>query len=186
MGQKSQKFVPAPRLVCIELNPGPGRGHQWSEEQKWRIITLWKYQGRSLHAIAEELEVDRRNVKRLIEKYKKTGKVERRSGQGRKRKLTRKDVGQMRKQAKRGKSAPDIARNYNRKHKQEEKTISKNTVKRELKQSGLKYLVREEVEELTSTQIASRLAYAKRKRQFDWTPVLFTDEKTFLLGITMK
>ena len=182
MAQKSQKYVPPPRLVCIELNPGPGRGHQWSEEQKWSIITLWKHEGKSLHAIATELGVDRRNVKKLIEKYKETGTVERRSGQGRKRKLTRKIVGQMRRKAKQGKSAPQLARRYNQKHEEEGQTISEWTVRTELKGTGLKYLVVEEKEELTPKQISDRLAYAKKRVKFDWRPVLFTDEKTFPVG----
>jgi DNA-binding MarR family transcriptional regulator len=80
-----------PRLVCVELNPGPGRGQQWGEEQKWSIIALWKHGGKSLHAIAREFGVDRRNVKRLIETYNKKGTIDREPGQGRKGKLTRKD-----------------------------------------------------------------------------------------------
>src|SRR5688572_4918045 len=38
MDKKSQQVVPAPPLVGVELNPGPGRGHQLSEDERWRVI----------------------------------------------------------------------------------------------------------------------------------------------------
>lgn len=183
MAQNSPKLIPAPRLICVELNPGPGRGHEWSEERRWEIITKWNQEGKSIHAIAKELGIDRRNVKRLIEKYKETGSVERRSGQGRKRKLTRKVVRQMKQKAKRGKKATEITRDYNVTHENEGKTVGVHTVRRELKREGLKYLVNQEREELSPDHIAKRLAYSRKMLQYDWSQVLFTDEKTFPLGV---
>jgi transposase len=118
-------------------------------------------------------------VKRLIEKYKKKGTVDREPGQGRKRKLTRKERQEMRKKAKKGKCVPEITRKYNQFHEEEGKSISEPTVRRGLKSTGSRG---EEREELTPKQITTRLAYAKKRLHFDWRPVLFTDEKTFPVG----
>jgi transposase len=118
----------------------------------------------------------------LIEKYKKKGTVDREPGQGRKRKLTRKERQEMRKKAKKGKCVPELTRKYNQFHEEEGKSISEPTVRRGLKSTGLKYLVVEEREEFTPKQITTRLAYSKKRLHFNWRPVLFTDEKTFPVG----
>jgi len=119
MSQKRPKYVPRPRLVCVELNPGPGRGHEWSEEQKWRVVLLWKDQGKEPATIAEELNINSQSVARLIEKYKKTGTVHRQPGQGRKHKLNTREELRMEEKAKRRKCAPAIAQDYNRHHEAE-------------------------------------------------------------------
>ena len=72
-GQKFIKTVPAPRLVGVHPNPGPGGGPEWTEEEKWRIIVMWKYEHKSPRTIAKELHHDRRNIRNLIEKYQETG-----------------------------------------------------------------------------------------------------------------
>ena len=51
-----------------------------------------------------------------------------------------------------------------------------------MKEAGLKYLVIQERDQLTPAQIQKRLAYASTRSNFNWEPVLFTDEKTFCLG----
>ena len=33
MAKRCQKFVPVPLLVGLELNPGPGHGSNWSEDE---------------------------------------------------------------------------------------------------------------------------------------------------------
>ena len=33
MAENGTKFVHAPRLVCVELNPGPGRGENLGDEE---------------------------------------------------------------------------------------------------------------------------------------------------------
>src|SRR5215475_5744187 len=82
------KIVPPPRLIGIHPNPGPTRRHELTDEEKWKIVIRWKDDKKSLHAIAKEMGVSRSVVQRLVQKYKQTHSVERRSGQGRKRKLT--------------------------------------------------------------------------------------------------
>ena len=178
-------FVPAPTLIGIHPNPGPTRGQEWTEEEKYRVIVRWKYDRKSIHAIAKEMNSDRTTVRRLIQKYEETGSVKRRSGQGRKRKLTKTDERKMRKKALTGQKATEIARDYNRK--QESKgdshsSVSARTVRRTLKTTGLAYLAVTPRQALTQAQIAARLAYARGRLDDDWTPVLFVDEKTFVIG----
>src|SRR5690348_3634053 len=98
---KSGRNLP-PSLASSASSPilGQAGGHEWTEEQRWRVIILWKYEGKSIHSIARELKIDRSNVKRLIEKYQNTRTVERQQGQGRKRKLPRKVARQLKKKAK--------------------------------------------------------------------------------------
>src|SRR5690606_18136687 len=108
--KKQIKIVPPPRLVGIYPNPRPTRIHELTDEQKWKIVIRWKDDKKSLHAIAKEMGVNRRVVQRLVQKYKQTHSVERRSGQ---RKLTSTTERNMAKKAKSGKSAPAIMRSYN-------------------------------------------------------------------------
>ena len=66
MVEFEKKFVPAPRLVCVELNPGPGRGKNLSEEEKWRIIFNWKDLKLNPNQIAKKLKKDYHTVDDLI------------------------------------------------------------------------------------------------------------------------
>jgi hypothetical protein len=125
----------------------------------------------------------------LIHKYEETGTVHDRPRSGRKRKLSAAEVKKTIKKAKGGQSAPAIARDINetkqrktKNTKPKAKTVSERTIQRRLNESGLKYLVIQEQDELTPSQIQKRLAYAKARKHFDWRSVLFTDEKSFWLG----
>jgi Transposase and inactivated derivatives len=186
MAKKLQKFVPAPPLVGVELNPGPGHASRWNEERRWQIIFKWKDEKKGTRTIAKELGVSRSKVQDLIHKYQETGTIHDRPKPGRKRKLSDTELKKLAKKAKSGEPASVIARHISnsesRKSKSGSKTISDRTVQRRLKESGLKYLVIQEQDQLTPTQIQKRLAYARTRKRFDWTPVLFTDEKTFCLG----
>ena len=72
MAKKSGKFVPAP-LVGVELNPGPGHGSKWNEEQRWQTILKWKDEKKGTRRIANELGVSRSRVQDLIHNLKKLG-----------------------------------------------------------------------------------------------------------------
>ena len=186
MAKKFQKFVLAPLLVGVELNPGPGHGSRWSEEMRWRIVLKWKDEKKGTRAIAKELGVSRRKVQNLIHKYQETGTIHDRPRPGRKRKLSEAEVKTVAKKAKSGAPASVIARSLSesksRKSKTSAETITDRTVQRRLKEAGLKYLVIQERDQLTPAQIQKRLAYASTRSNFNWEPVLFTDEKTFCLG----
>ena len=182
MAEKSQKISPAPPLVGVELNPGPGRGKKWDEETRWRAVLKWKDEKKGSRKIAKELEISRSGVDKLIQKYQETGTVHDRPKSGRKRKLSTAEVKKAVKKAKSGKAAPEIARDISKMKEKKTSQVSARTVERRLKEQGLRYLVIQEREELTPDQIQKRLAYAKARNFFDWKPVLFSDEKSFWLG----
>ena len=56
------KFVPAPLLVGIELNPGPGRGEDLPESDRWRIVFLKKENGLNPTQIAKKIPCSRPTV----------------------------------------------------------------------------------------------------------------------------
>jgi hypothetical protein len=105
MIKKSQKVVAAPRLVGVEVNPGPDSGQKLSEEQRWAIINEWKTEKRGTRSIARKLNISRTSVQKVIHKYQATGDIQNIAGQGRKRKCSNADINSIRKKAKAGKSA---------------------------------------------------------------------------------
>jgi hypothetical protein len=111
-----------------------------------------------------------------IDPKKKKGSMKNKAGQGRKRKLTRKQEKAIAKKAKKGKDSPELAREVG--------DISPSTIQRTLKEQGLRYLTRRKREQLTEDQIKRRLAFARARLHDDWKYVLFTDEKSFQLGGT--
>ena len=74
---KNQRFVPAPPLVCVEVNPGPRGSRRLSEEQRWLIIHLATEDRRSPTAIAKRVGVSRPTVYAVLGKYHETGRYQR-------------------------------------------------------------------------------------------------------------
>jgi transposase len=178
---KKKFMIPAPILVGIELNPGPAL----SQEQR-RDIVRWKKDGLGNKAIALKLKVNVRTVRKWVSRCCKKPSVktsfENRSGQGRKRKLTKKQETQVVKKAKiKDEDAPQIAREMSKKV---SGGVHVDTIRRILKDRGLEYLVRKKREEITSLQAKKRLGFAKKRLHDDWKYALFTDEKTFQVGST--
>jgi transposase len=177
---KKKFMIPAPILVGIELNPGPAL----SQERR-RDIVRWKKDGLGNNAIAEKLKVHVQTVRRWVRRCCKKPSVKtsfkNRPGQGRKRKLTKKQERQIVKKAKiKDENAPQIAREMNK----IPGGVSMDTIQRTLKEHGLKYLVRRKREKITPVQAKKRLEFAKKRRHDDWKYALFTDEKTFQVGST--
>lgn len=181
-------FTPAPRLVCIEENPGPGRPRkqrlkqgQHSDDVSKGMVVGMHLAGASIHKISNELRIDRRSVRKTVHKYEDTGKVGSAHRGGRKRKIEEKERKQMATRAKKGKSAHQLADEY------EQKTgdsIDQATIRRILKGEGLAYMKKRRKERLTKLHKQKRLSYAKEmlENKYEWKYVLFTDEKTFYLG----
>ena len=167
-------MVPAPRLVCVELNPGPAL----TEEKRSEIFTLRNKAKMSLNQVAAAMHVDVSTVKRTLKKYKKKPSLKNLPGQGRKRKLTWELGKRVKKKAKRKKSATKIAQEI---HDEVAGGISETTVRRYLKEAGKRYLVMEEVEELNADQEKRRLNFAQAYMKYDWKYALFVDEKTWEL-----
>jgi transposase len=179
MIKKSQKVVAAPRLVGVEVNPGPDSGQKLSEEQRWAIINEWKTEKRGTRSIARKLNISRTSVQKVIHKYQATGDIQNIAGQGRKRKCSNADINSIRKKAKAGKSAIKIA---SEETKRRGEPISERTIRRSLKESGLKYLVIKQQEALTMQQKQNRVMFATQRKDYKWENVVFTDEKTFRFG----
>ena len=183
MAEILQKIVPAPRLVGVELNPGPRRGEHMSDEERWAVINLWNIENLGTRKIAKKLNLQRKNVQHLIRKYNETGTVSNKPGQGRKRKLSPGDVTRIKKQVKSGKSAEEIAREEAKTHGGK---MSSTTIRNALKESGLRYVSKEEREKLSEVHMQKRREFATRHMQDDWKNVLFSDEKSFWLGAEEK
>ena len=175
---KPPAFVPAPLLVGIELNPGPGRRGPISQSKRKRIICLKQDGKLSNHEIAERLNVTRPTVRSVLRRFRETGRTTNRLGQGRKPKLSKKEERSIVQKADGEKSAPTIAKQISAKRKS---PVSENTVRRVLKKRRKKYLTKDEREDLTDVQMERRLAFAKSRMNDNWKKVLYTDEKTFEL-----
>ena len=85
---KGIKFVPAPLLVGVELNPGPPAGDHLSEPERWRIVFLRDENGLNPTEIARKMKCSRHTVYNILKKFDQTGTVHDLPGKGRKSKLT--------------------------------------------------------------------------------------------------
>lgn len=168
------KVVPSPRLVCVELNPGPGKMDIGKRE---RVIGFLEAGGSPSEAAAH-YEVPRSSVYDLKKKLEETGSVETRPGQGRKRKVNQQVRRSVRRKALSDKSIPQITREVNSKR---EDPLSERTIRRTVGEEKLQYLVVEEEEELSKKGKQRRLNYCQNNLDTDWKLVLFTDEKLFQL-----
>src|SRR6185437_9299131 len=178
MAIKQEFMIPAPLLVGIELNPGPAL----TQEQRRKIL-FWKQDaGLSNSAIAKKLGIDRKTVQLWVKRGKKNLSLQNLRGQGRKRRFTVKQEERIAKKAKKkGKDAPEIAKEMSEKLGE---SVSPYTIQRVLQRQGLKYLVRLKREQITSSQAIKRLQFSKKRLNDDWKFALFTDEKTFQVGST--
>jgi transposase len=176
---KKDYLIPAPLLVGVELNPGPSM-----DEDKRRDIVRWRKDGLGIKAIAKKLNVDIKSVRRWsrrgLKPPSKKPSFKNSPGQGRKRKLTTKQVQKVVKKAKgKHEDAPEISRELS---KEVKGGVKEDTIRRTLKEHGLKYLVVEEREIITRDQAKRRIKFAKKMKDHDWKLALFTDEKTFQIG----
>jgi hypothetical protein len=64
--------------------------------------------------------------------------------------------------------------------------VNEITIRRTLKEHGLKYLVRKKRQVLTPLQVENRLKFAQKRLQDDWKYALFVDEVTFKVGCKKK
>jgi transposase len=173
-----KKWVPAPPLVGVELNPGPPR---LPTEDRWAIVRLAKNQKKkkppklNYSEIAREVGCSRDAVKNVLNRYEATGSVEDLPGRGRKRKFSEKETKKIIKKSKKGKFAPEIARECRKK-------VSTRTVQRQLKRGGVKYFKIKKIEKLTQAHMERRVEYSNEMKGYEWNRVLFSDEKTFYLG----
>lgn len=182
------RVPPAPRLICIETNPGPGVQpkpkaeaevqYQLSEKDRWRIIFFHEDMKLSQRDIAKRIPTTRRTVSAVLRKYQQTGTVHHRPGAGRKRKWTSSDENRIVQKAKKGKKAKEIAAHTTTRNGQ---TVSERTVRRILKRNHLAYLRKKRIQRLSCPNKQARIEYARDTMNANWHRVLFLDEKSFWL-----
>lgn len=171
------KFVPSPLLVGIELNPGPGRGEDLTESDRWRIVFLKSENGLNPSQIAKKIPCTRPTVYKILDKYEKTGTVHDRPRMGRKRKLTGSEEKEIVKRARKV-GATQAARESKR------KKVSRFTVARTMKKYHFFYLKKKKIQKLKKVDKDKRKKYAREMMDYNWKSVLFSDEKSFWLGST--
>ena len=162
----------------MELNPGPPR---LPTKARWKIVFLAEIEKNPktkkpyFAKIARKVKCSVNTVKSILRKYGETGDVEDLPRCGRKRKISKKEAKSMTKKAKKGKFAPEIAR-------ESKENVGVRTVQRTLKKSGIKYLKVKKVEKLTQANMDRRVEYSRNMKGSNWDKVLFSDGKTFYLG----
>ena len=100
----------------------------------------------------------------ILGKYPETGSARDRSGRGRKRTLTEADEKRVVRKAKKEKCATEIAREL-----QAESgiAVSVDTVRRVINKHGLRFLIKETVQELSARNKEKRLAYATAMKNYN-------------------
>ena len=174
-----QQFVPAPRLVGVEPNPGPPKSKRLSEEERWRVVHYSTLEHLSIRRIAQKMQISKTTVAQLLKKFQQTGLVSDLARTGRKRKISEQEENKIVKKAKKEKPASEIARELSQESKNE---VSVDTVRRILHKHNLRWLVKQKVEALSEVNKAKRLDYALEMNKFNWKRVLFSDEKSFFVG----
>jgi transposase len=172
---KQENDVPPPPLVGIHPNPGPGRRLHLSEEERWRVVFLRNENKLTPNQIATKMKIKYETVTSILNKYEETGTVHDLPHSGRKRKLDAKDDKKILQLLKKKKCAPEISRNL-------EEKVSARTIRRRIKELGFFYGRVITVEALTEAHKARRVEYCEERLDFDYSKVLFSDEKTFQLG----
>ena len=110
-----------------------------------------------------------------LKNIRKTKTVHDRPHPGRKRKLSAAETKEIVRVAKKRKVSTEIARSFKKK-------VSPATIQRALKREGFFYGKIIKVEKLTKVHKEKRVQYCEDMEGFDWSSVLFSDEKTFVLG----
>ena len=104
-----QQFVPAPRLVGVEPNPGPPKSKRLSEEERWRVVHYSTLEHLSIRRIAQKMQISKTTVAQLLKKFQQTGLVSDLARTGRKRKISEQEENRIVKKAKKEKPASEIA-----------------------------------------------------------------------------
>ena len=144
---KTQKAAPVIRLVCVETNPGPGLRPRLSEEERLRVIDLSTEMHLSPTRIATRMKIARSTVYHILGKYSETGSARDRPGRGRKRILTEADEKRVVRKQKKEKCATEIVRELKA---ESGIAVSVDTVRRVINKHGLRFLIKETVQELSA------------------------------------
>jgi transposase len=134
--QKKSKFVPAPLLIGIELNPGPKAYTKLSTKERWFIVFLSEENKLNPTQIAKKIGCAKNTVYSILKKEQETGDVEDYPRSGRKRKLTTKEEKKVVKKAQKL-GATQTAREFSTNSGEK---INERTVRRIMKKHSFFYL----------------------------------------------
>lgn len=159
-----------------------GKGQNLTEEFKYRIVFLAE-QGISQRNIATILSMNKNTVTNTLKKWKETGSVAQKRGQGRRKKTTvrerrliiRYSLGDRRL------TSSDLSNivNLNKPN-----PVTSRTVRSILQKYGLRGCIAAKKPLLSAANIVKRFNFAKRYRHWSaarWNLVLFSDESSFEL-----
>jgi transposase len=154
-----------------------------SSQKKWKIIFFHlDEQGPrwSISKTARKLRISDWTVKHWIRVFRETGDVLEKQGSGRPRKTSCSEDEEMVEMIQNDKelTAKDISRHMKKKG----TVVSATTVRRRLKEAGLKFTSPTSKPAISKLHQTQRLRFARQNKNRDWSKVLFTDETTIKLG----
>lgn len=133
--------------------------------------------GKSQRQTALLTGVDRKQVRSWWRKYQETGRVERKVGSGRKKKIDSRTSSKMTRWIKSGRF--DTGKEVQRQLNNDGISVSHSTVNREMRRRGMIPVVKRKLPLLTDIHKKKRLDFAKKYRNWtvdDWSKVIFSDE----------
>ena len=144
------------------------------------VITLRK-EGYSVRQIAGKLNISRNGVHNIIKRFDTEGRIVNKAGRGRKRCTSQQQDNYLRVSSLRERrlTSSDLTRQLNAAHRS---NVSKSTVKRRLKEAGLRGCVAVRKPLLRPQNRRKRLQWAKEHASWtvqQWKRVLWTDESKF-------
>ena len=150
-----------------------------SIEERWNIISLHK-QGHSQRVIQSEVNIPQQTISDTIKRYKTTGSVDDKKRSGRPKKLSASQETNVvaLSKGKRHRSTRIVAKMTK---KNAIPPISRETVRKTLKNHDLKPYHRPKKQRLNSARKNKRLKFAIDEENRNWKNVVFSDEKKWIL-----
>lgn len=140
--------------------------------------------GRSYKDVADLFGKSKATIHYCVQRWRETGEVERRRGQGRKRSTTALDDRFIRMQTLRNRRQTAV-QSSNQLEEVRETRVSERTVRRRLNEAGLKARRTKKAPQLQRRHRVARLAFARQYENWNedqWRNVLFTDESRFCVN----
>lgn len=152
-----------------------------SETQRLRFKAVkLRDEGLSENEIARKCNKDRRWVRSTIGRFNELGHFGNRKGSGRKQKLDQSDAKRLLKKMK-GKRRASVRRTAKTFKTKKGQSVGRETIRINLKRSGLYPHRKQKTPRLTEKQKKKRVQFAEHNRRRDWDHVVFWDEKEFEL-----
>lgn len=155
-----------------------------SERQKDRFKAIRLLaEGTNVNEVARKMHKDPRWVSRTRDRFKELGSLKDRSRPGAPKKLTEADRKRLVKQVQ-GKERRSLRKTAKSFKTKDHGQVGRETIRTNLKASGLFPHRKRKVPRLTPDQKRRRVAFARKYRRYDWTKCAFWDETEFELYAT--